>query len=64
MSPERIYKLFTIKCRGLKDDVRTFKSHGSNSIVLFMNDYDRPLLFTVTDFNKGYWILEPYGILI
>lgn len=60
MTPENIYAFFKIKCYGLKDEVRQFKSHSNNSIILFMKDLGRPLIFTVTDSTKGFWKLEPY----
>lgn len=60
MTPERIYDIFKYKCYGLKDEVRSFKSNDDASIILFMKDMGRPLIFTVTDFKKDLWKLEPY----
>lgn len=60
MTPERIYEIFKYKCYGLKDEVRQFKSNDNTSIILFMKDMGRPLLFRVIDSTKGYWKLGPY----
>lgn len=60
MIARSIYNMFCIKCYSMKDHVREFRSHGNDSIVLFMNDFGRPLMFTVIDFKKELWKLEPF----
>lgn len=60
MTPERIYEIFKNSCYGLKDEVKQFKTHDDTSIILFMKDMGRPLLFRITDSSRGYWRLNVY----